>query len=145
MAEPLAAIGAIASVVGIIDILGKSISLISSIRAQWNDADFIFLNLNSQLAALRAALTKIEEWMGSGANDAHYQLIMDLEGSINCCQILATKIESRLSGLLQKPDGALAPSAKFKLMIGTKNMDDIQKMLERQTSALTLLLTACNW
>jgi hypothetical protein len=34
---------------------------------------------------------------------------------------------------------------KFKVVFGSAGPENIQKTIERQTSALTLLLTACNW
>jgi hypothetical protein len=36
-------------------------------------------------------------------------------------------------------------SSKVKLVFGNKGVDDVQKMLEQQTAALALVLTACNW
>ena len=63
MADPLTVLGAVGSIVGIIDMVGKSIRGIQELRSEWNDADLIFLTLVTQLTALKAALRKIKEWM----------------------------------------------------------------------------------
>jgi hypothetical protein len=145
MAEPLSIIGAVGSIAGIIDVLGRSISTIYALRSQWKDADLSLLNLVSQLTALRVALNKIKKWTELDRGEPQLQLVMDLDGSITCCEILVENIDAQVSSMLRKPDGTLEVSGKLKLILSSKEMDNLQKMIERQTSALTLLLTACNW
>jgi guanine nucleotide-binding protein G(i) subunit alpha len=141
MVDPLSILGAAASIVGIIDCLSQSISTINDFRERWKDSDLTVLNLASQLTLLRAAL----RILSNDVDEVHHQLIMDLDGSIYCCKTLADEIELHLAQLKQPPNGALKLSAKVKVVFGTKSMDQMQKMIERQTSALTLLLAACNW
>jgi hypothetical protein len=145
MAEAIAVIGTAGTIANIIDILGKTINTIRELRNGWKEADFTFLCLVSQLGALRAALTKIKEWADVDMADPHHQLLMDLDTSMSCCRILISKIDDRMSELHQSPDETLDFSSKMKIVFGSKSMDDLQKMIERQTNALTLLLTACNW
>ncbi|ORY00180.1 G-protein alpha subunit-domain-containing protein [Clohesyomyces aquaticus] len=144
MADPISILGATASVVSIIDILVKSISTIHSLRAQWKDADLALLSLTSQLAALRTALAKIKEWMESAMGDLDYQLVMDLDGSIQCCSILASTINRELGKLVTTFTGQLAMSSKARFVFQSTEMTQLQNMIDRQTSVLTLLLTACN-
>jgi hypothetical protein len=146
MAEALAVFGATASVIGVLDVLAKAIKRIHALRGTWKEADLIFMSLFSQLTALKSALTGIKEWMDNAAvEDAHYQLKIDLDMSVNCCKLLADRIEVSLAELQQTAEGSLDRLSKLKLVIGTTNMDDVQKMIDRQISALNLLLTACNW
>lgn len=70
---------------------------------------------------------------------------MDLDVSIKCCQRLITKMESLLSELTVLTGKPLELRKKFKLVFSSVGPENIQKMVERQTGALTLLLTACNW
>lgn len=146
MAEAVAVIGAAASVISIIDVLARSIGTIRALKDQWRDADFTVLNLIAQLSALKAALSKIQEWMDGNFEEPHHQLVMDMDDSLTCCGILVGKLDILLSEFqqAQKPDGRTAASAKLKITFGSKGMDDLQKMIERQTNAMTLLLTACN-
>jgi hypothetical protein len=90
-------------------------------------------------------LTKIEEWLCSDTGDAHHQLVMDLDECINCCKVLLTKLKDLVDSLRQKRTNTLDFQSKLKLVFGKKSIDDIQKLLEHQTNALSLLLAACHW
>jgi guanine nucleotide-binding protein G(i) subunit alpha len=147
MADPLTSIGTTALVTGIVELLAKSISQLHKFHTRWEQADFTFINLIAQLSALKAALTKLEEWMDSNAEeerDLHHQLIMDLEVVITCCRMLAHKIDSEISGLYLDLDNALDTESKAKLVLKNGTLEELQRMVDRQTNALTTLLTACN-
>ena len=144
MADPISIIGATASVLSIIDVLAKTIGAIHSLRGQWKDADMALLSLNSQLSALRAALGKIKEWMESSIEEIHHQLVLDLGTSITCCEILASRVYGLLTNLQKTSNGKLATAAKARFVFKSSEMTGLQKMIDRQTSTLTLLLTACN-
>ncbi|GIC94610.1 guanine nucleotide-binding protein alpha-2 subunit [Aspergillus udagawae] len=69
---------------------------------------------------------------------------MDLDASINCCTVLLAKLQDLVDSLRQKQNKALDFQSKLKLVFGKKSVDDIQKLLEHQTNALSLVLAACN-
>jgi guanine nucleotide-binding protein G(i) subunit alpha len=77
--------------------------------------------------------------------DPYYQLVMDLDVSMSCCRLVMGEIEAMIAELRKDEGGKLDVQSKVKLVLGRKNMDGLQKSVERQTNALTLLLTACNW
>jgi hypothetical protein len=145
MADPISIIGTFGAAANIVDVIGKTISTIRELRDEWKEADLTFLSLAAQLTALKAALTKIKEWTDNEFGDPHHQLVMDLDVSMSCCRMLIGKIDLLLSKLHHTGDETLDFSSKVKLVFGNKNIDDVQKLIEQQTSALTLLLTACNW
>lgn len=146
MADPFSIIGTVASVGNIIELLGKSINTIRELQTKWQDADLISLSLASQMGVLRAALIKIQDWIEADPSEAHHQLIMDLDSSLLCCKTLVGKIDGQLSTLQQNSsDGSLATASKIKLILGSHDIEGLQKMIERQTNTLTLLLTACTW
>lgn len=145
MAEALAIVGSIGAITSLVAGIGKVILLITDISAKWDDADLTLLSMASQLTALRAATTKIQEWTDHGLQDAHHQLVMDLDISVKCCLLLINKVEgffAELSAFTEKP---LDLRHKYKLVFGSAGPENVQKLIEHQTSALTLLLTACNW
>ncbi|KAL4884618.1 hypothetical protein BJY04DRAFT_215081 [Aspergillus karnatakaensis] len=125
MADPVSIIGTAGALANVIQIVSQTLLAIRDLQSDWSDADLTFLSLASQLSALRLALTKIQEMDESRdwrfASSAHV-----------------------VDSLHQKQDQALDFKSKFKLVFGKKNIDDVQKLLEHQTNALTLLLTACN-
>jgi hypothetical protein len=146
MADPISCIGAVASVAGIIDILSRSIILVGRLTEQWNDAQLAFISLQTQLQALKIALDQIRKWLElPEAVEVHHQLTMDLDSIILCCNALVSRLESHLTALDRDSSGQLTRLGKFRLMAGGQNIGDIQKMVEQQTGALNLLLTACNW
>jgi hypothetical protein len=145
MAEALAIVGSIGAISSLVAGISKVILLITDLTAVWDDADLTLLSMASQLTALRAATTKIQEWMDGGFQDAHHQLVMDLDVSIKCCHLLISKVEAFLSELSDFTEKPLDLRHKFKVVFGSAGPENVQKLIERQTSALTLLLTACNW
>jgi hypothetical protein len=145
MAEVLAVLGGVGSVCSIVNGITRIVGMISKLQARWGDADLTLLSLASQLTALRAASTKIEEWIDQDLQDTHHQLVMDLDVSISCCRLLMNKVESFFSDLTQLTERPLDLREKFKIVFGSSGPESVQKLIEHQTSALTLLLTACNW
>jgi guanine nucleotide-binding protein G(i) subunit alpha len=129
MADPLTIIGAAASVAGIVELLGKTVGVLHTLHSRWKEADFTFINLIAQLTALKAALSKLQEWMDTDMDEPHHQLVMD----------------SEVEDLQQNSGTGLDAQNKIKLVVKNGTLEELQKMVDRQTSALTLLLTACNW
>ncbi|KAH7090801.1 hypothetical protein FB567DRAFT_300162 [Paraphoma chrysanthemicola] len=144
MAEALAVLGAVGAVFNVISGISKTIDIINDLTTRWEDADLTLLTLASQLTALRAAVTKIQEWTDRDSHELHHQLTMDLEVSIKCCGLLINRIEGFFSDLASLNEKPLDLRNKFKVVFGSAGPESVQKLLERQTSALTLLLTACN-
>ena len=145
MADPITIIGTAGAVSNIVELLNSTIGSLRRLCAQWRDADLMFLNLVAQMTALKAALSKIQDWAESESEDPHHQLIMDLDLSLECCRAFVQRIDLQVSGLRLKETLKLDKASRAKLLFGGKSMEEIQKMLERQTNALSLLLTACNW
>jgi len=145
MADPISIIGTAGALATIIDVLVKTVTVFRELHDQWKEADFTFINLIAQLTALRAALDKIQEWLNTDVAEPHHQLVMDLEVSISCCRMLVTKLQSHASELRHKTDNTLNFASKMRLIKDNGTLDELQKIIERQTIALTLLLTACNW
>lgn len=145
MADPISIIGTAGAVANIIDVLAKTIGTIHEVHQQWKNADFTFIDLIAQLTALKAALTKIQEWADTDLADQHHQLVMDLDVSVTCCRMLVGEVGAQINDLHSTSKGSLDQGSRIKLVFGNSKMEDLQKMIERQTNALTLLLSACNW
>jgi guanine nucleotide-binding protein G(i) subunit alpha len=145
MADPITIIGATAAVADILGLLCKVISTVSELRRQWTDADLVVFTFESQLITLKAALIKIKEWMDANFDDPHYQLVMDLDRCIACCGMLISRIDAQLASIIPTGGIQLNTISKLQLLFKTKGIKDVQECIDRQTNALTLLLTACNW
>lgn len=146
MAEPISIIGAIAAIANVVDVVSKSIRSISKVRDRWKEADLTLLSLAAQLTALRAALTKIQDWMAEDLiGDPYHQLVMDLDVSMKSCELLISKVGILLDELGNDVDKPLDFTSIVKLVFKGRSIEDVQRLIEQQTGALTLLLTACNW
>ncbi|KAK3385320.1 hypothetical protein B0H63DRAFT_181559 [Podospora didyma] len=143
MADPLTVVGTVGALTGLIGVLGKTIQTFSKFRSQWKDAELTVLTLETQLIAMRAALSKIEQWANTTNDSLHHQLVMDLDQCVACCRLLVGKLDAEISTLVA-PGKTQATMSKLKLIFSSKGLQDVQKMIESQTTALTLLLTACN-
>lgn len=143
--DPISIIGLAASVAGVINLVSGTLSTVTALKLQWEDADLVVLTVETQLIAFKAALTRIEAWINNAMDTQFYQLVMDLEKTIACCQLLAAKIGSDLANLERSSGNVLELTSKLKLLFKGAGIREIQRMMESQTSALTLLLTVCNW
>lgn len=145
--EPVAFLGTADAVASIISVICKTISTLKDLHDKWKDADLTILNLVSQLSSLKAALGKIAEWIASDLADLpqHHQLVMDLENSITCCKMLLGSMDVQLSKLDWNAESHLDLGSRIRVVFEDKASRDFQTFVARQTSALTLLLVACNW
>ena len=125
--------------------LAKTVSRLRELKEQWAQADFTFINLIAQLSALKAALNKLQEWIDTDIDETHHLLVMDLEASITCCRMLIDEIDSQVSNFHRIAENGLSSQGKLKLIVKNGTLEELQKMVGRQTNALTLLLTVCNW
>ncbi|KAF2105557.1 hypothetical protein BDV96DRAFT_560251 [Lophiotrema nucula] len=144
MAEALAVVATIASIGSLVDILARTIAIIDSLASQWQESNLMVLNLNTQMRTLKSAVVEIKDWMETNTGEIHHQLILDLDSSLSCCQLLASRLDRDLSSLGDQPGGRLPLAAKAKFVVKNNSLAEIQRMVDSQIAALTLLLTACN-
>ncbi|KAF2269548.1 hypothetical protein CC78DRAFT_450102, partial [Lojkania enalia] len=134
----------VASVASLVDMLGRVITTIGGIIAQWKDPDISILNTNTQLIILKAAVVEIKDWMETYPGEIHHQLVMDLDDSLGCCQRLATRLDKDVAQLNKSLSRPVPTSVRARFVLRSKPMAELQRMIDTQISALTLLLTACN-
>ena len=144
MADPITIISTAGALANVIDVLAKVIGTVSEYRRMWQEADLAALNLESQLAALSTALNKIKAWADSSFQVPHHQLAMDLDRCVLCCRTLIGKIDVEVSQFQVTAKNRLDVASKFRLLLKTRDFENVQRMIEQQTGALTLLLVACN-
>lgn len=77
-------------------------------------------------------------------DEPHHQLVMDLEASVTYCRMLVRRIDTEVEDLQRNIRIGLDAQNKIKLLLKNGALEELQKIIDRQTSALTLL-TICNW
>jgi hypothetical protein len=77
---------------------------------------------------------------------------MDMDSSMTCVRMLIGRMNAEVEGLRRCVDesgngeGKLNLGSKIKVVFGGKGTsEEWQRLIERQVSALTLLLAACHW
>ena len=95
----------------------------------------------------KAALNKLSEWTSSdlAREEQHHQLIIDLGESIICCRMLIESMDDHVHRMDFNAREGLELGRRIRFVLEDKATRDFQIFIQRQTSALTLLLTACNW
>jgi hypothetical protein len=143
MTDPISIVGTAGAVLGIIDVLAKTIRSLQDLRAQWKLIDTVVLTFELQLTSLNTALKQIKQWMDASLEDPHYQLAIDLDRCLSHCELLVAIISAEIDTLKEAEAGQSAAS-KVALLFKTQGMSEVQKMIDHVTNALGLLLSACN-
>lgn len=145
--DPLTIVSVVSNAANILNIITKSVRGLREVHGRWKSADLATVTLISHLTALRAALSKISEWIQSdlAAVPQHHRLVMDLEQSVSCCYLLVKSMDSYISKLDLKSNGTLERDARIRVVLQAKTCRDFQDFIQRQTTALNVLLSACNW
>ncbi|KAI1124207.1 hypothetical protein F5Y10DRAFT_285280 [Nemania abortiva] len=133
--DPVSIIGVAGAAVNLAEFIGKTIKLISDTCDRWKDADLYFLSLRTQLGALKSALISIQSWLDANPGSIHYLLEMELDSTNGSLR--------DVYGEMTVSDLGIRGKAKF--LLSGNSMEEVLRMVDRQTSSMTLLLTACNF
>ncbi|KAF5723282.1 GNA-3 g alpha subunit GNA-3 [Fusarium mundagurra] len=144
MADLLSIIGTAGAIANIIDVLTKTITTVCDMRQAWKIADLSVFTFENQLNLLKFALFEIQKWTESRSDEQSHQLVMQVDSCVTCCRLLIGKIDTEVSQFQKNASGDLELGSKLSFLFKTKDMEQIQRMVDQQTHTLTLLLTACN-
>jgi hypothetical protein len=134
-------------VVGIVDVISRTIKSLQALRERWETADLTITLLIAQLSTLKAALNQVAKWISSSLAGVpqHHQLIIDLDLSLSSCNALISLMDRRISELDWNEASDLSFRSKVLVVLEDKATKDCQNHLNNQANALNLLLTAFNW
>ncbi|KAI1011380.1 hypothetical protein LB504_002135 [Fusarium proliferatum] len=144
MADPLSIIGTAGAIANIIDVLAKTITTVCDMRQAWRIVDLAVFAFENQLNLLKFALFEIQKWTESRSDEQSHQLVMQVDSCVTCCRLLIGKIDGEVSQFEKTVAGDLELGSKLSFLFKTKDMEQIQRMVDQQTHTLTLLLSACN-
>lgn len=123
--------------------LRNSINALREIHDQWRDNSGITINLIAQLAALKANLGEMQDWMNYAINEMHPQLLNDLQLLMTSCSLLTRNLDALTSQLRQPEHDKADWALKLKFRVGSRSMNRLRCVAKRQTDAVSLLLAAC--
>lgn len=146
--DPVSAISLIGSVLGVADIVTRSINKLSLLKTKYRQADLDVSALLGQLCTLQAALSQLAELRQSGyaAGVAlSDELANAFSNSLDGYGILVASLEESLEQLEIQGSGQLSGKGKLSLLWNGQNIKDYIELLDRQVNALNLLLHAIQW
>ncbi len=145
--DPVSVIGLGASIVGIIDVVTRTLTSLRQLQQRWKKADLTVGLLVSQLTTLKAALNQISDWVNQRLEGAiqHHQLVIDLESSMESCNMLVSLMDGSISELNFDEKNSLVFESRAKAVLQDAQVKECVSHLHNQAMALNLLLTAINW
>ena len=145
--EVISVIGLAGSVLGIVDVVTKSISTLKKLQQQWQSADWTINSLLGHLTTLKLALTQLTEWfsLDLAADSQHQLLADDLCTSLDCCRTLISSLDSHISQLERNEDKALTFESKMKVVLNDSYVKDCVAHLNNQSTALSLFFNVLSW
>ncbi|GAB1202579.1 hypothetical protein APSETT445_001197 [Aspergillus pseudonomiae] len=140
--DPLSIVGAVGSILGIIDLATRSIKTLTDLQGRYTSIGLRARILIGQLSTLKAALGQIKEVLdlldpGSRIEDS--QISVDITTSLSCCEAIMSLLDQRLSRM---QEDHLTMRDKTSILWHEKETTDFQSLLNNQVNALNLLLTA---
>lgn len=144
--DPLSVVGAVGSILGIIDLATRSIKTLTDLQGRYTSIGLRAKILIGQLSTLNAALGQIKQvldLLGPGnpiGEDS--QISLDITTSLSCCEAIMSLLDQRLSRMQQDH---LTMRDKTGILWHEKETTDFQSLLNNQVNALNLLLTALQW
>jgi len=139
------AVGLAAGVASIITVIGKSIVTLSNLRQKYKEAELNITLLTSHLQSVRAVLWRVQNWAECQSTGSHhYQLMIDVEHSVDHCRILVEHINDQISKF-EWDDGLLRVGSKALFLLEDKATSELLTLLDRQINVLTLCVVASQW
>ena len=146
--DPVSLISLAGSIVGIVDVISRSIITLRNLQQRWQAANFTVTLLIGQLTTLKAALNHISDWSQSASLDTipcYHQLVIDLDTSLECCKGLVRFIDKQISRLEWDETRSLTFESHIRAVLDGSGVKECANHLNNQSTALNLLLTAFNW
>jgi hypothetical protein len=145
--DPVSAIGLVGSLVGISDVIAKSLKRLKELQSRYRNASLTVGLLIGQITTIKAALDQITQWVTSSLVNIprHEQLVADLEISLESCKLLVTVLEERISQLECDDNTNLNVKNKIGFLWEESEFNIYTNHLNNQVNALNLFLTALHW
>ena len=145
--DPISVIGLAGSLVGIGDVIAKSLCRLINLQSRYRSASLVVSLLIGQLTTLKAALNQITEFVTSSLTSVprHEQLVADFEISLESCRLLCVVLEERIDLLECNNSGSLNVKGKVGFLWEESELNDFTNHLNHQVNSLNLLLAALHW
>ena len=142
--EPVSAIGLVGSVLGLADVVTRSINRLSTLKTKYRQADVSLSALIGTLYVLNAALYQlVDQYPSTHYDRAHVNI--PLTCSLDGCHTIISTLEGRIDRLEKGKGGHLTIKGKASLVWHDEDIKETLALLDRQVNALSLLLQVMQW
>lgn len=144
--DPVSLIGLLGSIIGIGDVVTRTVKSISLLQTKFQDVNLHVSLLIGQLLTLDAALRQISDWISSMQGiQQHGQLIEDLTVAFNACKLLITRLDERVAKLKRSSGDEIQLAGKVTFLWEELEIKEYLGLLSNQIAAFNLLLNARQW
>ncbi|KAI1378831.1 hypothetical protein F4677DRAFT_443316 [Hypoxylon crocopeplum] len=144
--DPVSVIGLTGAIIGIVDVVTRSVKLLSDLKSRYNIIDLKINLLIGQLSTLRAALNQIDDLASSYlATTRHEQLYSDVSVSLQGCEAIIFVLNDRLTQMERNDYNRLTKGSKAYFLWDESTISEYLVLINNQINALNLLLTALQW
>lgn len=141
--DPVSAIGLVGSVVGIVDVITKSVAYLSGLQSSYKIVDLKVRLLVGQLSTLKAALDQVVDLINAKPDiPRDKKLVNDLSVALACVEAVIFAVDERLSDLQRTQNQDLKILSKVGFIWDEQTINDYLSLLNNQVNALNLFLTA---
>ena len=150
--DPASIIGIVGSVVGIADVVTRSIRSLNSLKTKYRDAPALVSTLIGQLYTTQVALEQLSIWAGDYSGiptsveaERYAQLAAQVGNALDCFSPLILSLQQHLNKLESLDAIQFGFQKKVSFLWKERDLNDYLALLDRQVNALTLLLEAIQW
>ena len=137
-------VGTAGAIVGIINVVTQILSALAEIGRRFRAARTTVKILSGQMLLIRTGLNQIYAFMNDDllTDEPHYQLILDLNDVLECCELLVGMLDDQISKLELDGEDHIKLSSKIRLVLEDQGTEECLTRLDRQVNGLTFVLTA---
>lgn len=131
-------IGTVGAVLGIVDILGRSILRLRALQRKITDAPFTLTRLFGELTAAKIALNQLQGALKRvDQTKVHEDILVDLDSSLSSCRLLVYWVDSKLSTVEDVNASDLA--VKVRVVLADEETTKCLDCLSRTLLALNIV------
>ncbi|KAF2234226.1 hypothetical protein EV356DRAFT_502558 [Viridothelium virens] len=147
--DPASIVGIVSSVVGIADVVTRSIRSLNSLKTKYRDTPLIVSTLIGQLFTTQVALQQLSSWAedyprkSAGSEGGRYpELVAQVGSALDCFGPLVVSLQRDLDQFEGSNKTSMSFTRRMSFLWNERDLNDYLGLLDRQVNALTLLLQA---
>jgi hypothetical protein len=145
--DPVTIFQIVGTAVSLGDIVVKCITRLSSLKSKYHDAPIHISTMIGQLYIVQTALDQLSVWnrAENDRNPRFQQLATQIGDSVDSFGVLILALQRHLDQFESPDSSGMVAKSRFQFLWSEKEISEYSILLDRQVSALSLLLQAIQW